>query len=572
MRIFTLFVLIITFQTLFAQSPSQISPSDFSTGTDLNANFEWSDNTGLAPNYSLEVWNCTPAVDNYELGNYRAEIFTNALGSEELSGITYCKNSNTLFAVSDNLALYEMTLNGVVIRTINLINFEDNEGIVFLYDQTFAIVEERAWQVVFAEITPTTTSLDRNALSRVNLSGNGIVTGNNNGMEGISYDPETNKMFIVEETNPNPRMFEFNLPSSLSGNLSPSIVMENPLLADDYAGLHFLGTTNGSDCRNSSDHFLLLSHESQMVYEVDRNGNLFSSLDLGPNGANNTLSSSGISQAEGVTMDDDGNIYVLGEDNEFYKFSNPNPSDPNLLGTFSTYQVNVDNVSEFTAPNGVLDPSATYCWRIRNENAPLNVWSDFTSFCTDNSRVLPLELIEFSATLKEDKVELVWQTLAEFDMAHFTLEHSIDGLDFHELKQVDPKGQNNNLETYVTYDNSPSTGVNYYRLKSHNIDGSYDVSEIRSVMFQLGGELFSIFPNPLHGVQAFNLSIKGFMPDQPIHINIYNQLGEIIIIDRILTSNPSQIVKKSYSDLSNGFYLLTLQQGDLISTKKLVVF
>ena len=67
-----------------------------------------------------------------------------------------------------------------------------------------------------------------------------------------------------------------------------------------------------------SGHTLMLSDESRLLVELDLQGKprSFISLFGGLNGLVH-----GIEQAEGVAMDGEGNIYVVGEPNRFYVFS-----------------------------------------------------------------------------------------------------------------------------------------------------------------------------------------------------------------------------------------------------------
>ena len=59
-----------------------------------------------------------------------------------------------------------------------------------------------------------------------------------------------------------------------------------------------------------------------MLLELDRSGHPISFLSL--TGGLNGLEQ-GIKQAEGVTMDEEGNIYIVAEPNLFYMFSKPAP-------------------------------------------------------------------------------------------------------------------------------------------------------------------------------------------------------------------------------------------------------
>jgi len=81
------------------------------------------------------------------------------------------------------------------------------------------------------------------------------------------------------------------------------------LFMDDLSGLHFDPVTR---------HLLFLSDEAKLVSEVSLDGKTISFLEL-------EKSFSGLKddvpQAEGIAMDDAGNIYICSEPNLFYVFS-----------------------------------------------------------------------------------------------------------------------------------------------------------------------------------------------------------------------------------------------------------
>ncbi len=76
----------------------------------------------------------------------------------------------------------------------------------------------------------------------------------------------------------------------------------------DFSGLHF---------DNNTRHLLFLSHESNLVAEVSLDGIQvsFAELEKGFLGLKKD-----IPQAEGVTMDNNGNLYIVSEPNLFYSF------------------------------------------------------------------------------------------------------------------------------------------------------------------------------------------------------------------------------------------------------------
>ena len=79
----------------------------------------------------------------------------------------------------------------------------------------------------------------------------------------------------------------------------------------DLSSLHYDSRTG---------HLLALSDESRLVVEVDAKGEPISSLSLLP-GQQGLKDSA--PQAEGITMDENGTLYLTSEPNLFYRFSKP---------------------------------------------------------------------------------------------------------------------------------------------------------------------------------------------------------------------------------------------------------
>lgn len=541
---------------LFCQTPS--SPTPNSTDVVLNPTLTWSDNTGLPANYTLEVWECAAPVNHYQLDNYFESLYSNPNGVE-LSGMTYSSATNSQFVVSDGLFVYEMSLTGVTLRTIPLNGFGDTESIVHIENNTFGIIEERLWEIVFVTIDASTTSINKANFPKVTLTHPSIIYGDNTGMEASGYDPSTNKIFILEEKIPSPRIFEFIIPTSFSGNVTPLAIHDDPFGYSDYAGLHYLGKTEGSDCLGADDHFLLLSQENFVVIEADINGTVYGTIDLTAGGANGTLGST-IPQAEGVTMDRNRNIYVVGEDNDYYRFSITNPAAPMFSGSTPVYSITVNSATH-TLPSNTLNPNQLYCWRIKNDNNMPEQWSSVAPFCTGSSNALPIELTYFKAYLENHKVDILWETASEFNHDFFSIEKSNNGIDFHEIHQTPGKGSISSSEQYHFTDQQPVLGLNYYRLKSFAIDGSYALSEIQVVEYDDRQQYIVISPNPSALNTDLNIVLTGFEASKEIVLQIFDTQGRLVNMEQIQGSQDKIFLNRNYPFSKSGLYFFKAVQG-----------
>ena len=233
----------------------------------------------------------------------------------DLSGITYNPLANTLFMVQNgDPTVYETDLSGNVLREIELKNFEDTEGIVHITGTRFAVVEERRGKVIFFDISSNTNSVNYNNTDKVTLASSLGPWGGNTGLEGITYYPLAAKILTVKEKTPK-RYYDFSMPTSFPVTLSASEVgvvcdlTQNPFGFSDVAGIHHLGLSGATD-PTTGTHTLLLSEENRVLVEVDADCHEIS-----------RLSFSYINQPEGVTMDNNGTIYIVAEPNELYVFN-----------------------------------------------------------------------------------------------------------------------------------------------------------------------------------------------------------------------------------------------------------
>jgi len=263
--------------------------------------------------FSAEIEACAPSVRlcAYDLTS------TITIGNipDDLSGITYNTSTNTLFMVENgDETVYETDLSGNVLRVIDLVGFADTEDIVYIGGTRYAVVEEGRGRVVFFDIFANTNSVNYNNTDQVQLPSALGPWGNNQGLEGITYYPLAARILTIKEKTPR-GFYAFTTPSSFPITLSTSDtdivcdLTQNSFDFSDVAAVHHMGLS-GANNPTTGTYTLLLSQESKALVEVDANCNEIS-----------RLSFSYINQPEGVTMDNNGTIYIVGEPNELYIFN-----------------------------------------------------------------------------------------------------------------------------------------------------------------------------------------------------------------------------------------------------------
>lgn len=230
--------------------------------------------------------------------------------SDDLSALTYDPQSKTLFSLTNQREkLVQLSLDGKVLRTIPLSGFDDPEAVEYVGPGTFVVADERNLRLHLIKVGDDTRAIDAAHGRQLTLEGD---SGGNKGLEGSAYDPSTDTLFLAKERDPL-QIFEVN-GFTRDGQAGQASVMANPardggLFVSDLSSLFFHAPTG---------HLFALSDESGVLLELDEHGQPVSSLSLseGEHGLDED-----VPQAEGVTMDAEGNIYLVSEPNLFYVFS-----------------------------------------------------------------------------------------------------------------------------------------------------------------------------------------------------------------------------------------------------------
>jgi hypothetical protein len=96
---------------------------------------------------------------------------------------------------------------------------------------------------------------------------------------------------------------------------------------------------------------------------------------------------------------------------------------------------------------------------------------------------LPVEWGAIEAFPSEKKVEIKWTTLAEINNDYFEIERSYDGFQWTVIGRTKAIGISNQLTDYKYYDYFPKKGINYYRIRQTDFNGTTELSKTIAVRF-----------------------------------------------------------------------------------------
>ena len=205
-------------------------------------------------------------------------------------------------------------------------------------------------------------------------------------------------------------------------------------------------------------------------------------------------------------------------------------------------------------------------------NSPVTSFGIFTLGTTGTANALPVELMNFDATIVDDKVQLDWKTASEINNDYFTIERGADGEYFEAIGTVAGVGNTTNLSTYQFIDEAPLAGTSFYRLRQTDYDGQFKIYDPVSVSFKGMNMDFivqSVGPNPFSN----QLRIDYFSPENSELVLVLSGLdGSLTFTDRIsVYAGNGSYTTGQLPDMSSGVYILKLMKGEaVLETRKLV--
>jgi uncharacterized protein YjiK len=229
-------------------------------------------------------------------------------GVKNASGLAWNPDTRTVFLVMNKpKRLVELTPDGKKKRVISLSGFNDTEGVCYLGEGNFAVAEEKRRKLVVFKVTDDATEIKYPTESSACID---PEPAGNSGLEGVAYDPAARVFFGVKEKDPRRvyRVSRGEVEKGKSDCSNPWDAEKDELRLKDQSDIFFHPGTG---------HLLVLSHESFCLVECTLEGKEISRLKL-------TAGSAGLEkdvpQAEGVTMDGQGTLYLCSERNLFYVF------------------------------------------------------------------------------------------------------------------------------------------------------------------------------------------------------------------------------------------------------------
>lgn len=253
------------------------------------------------------------ATSSLRLKDYHVEIDGLAIPElSDASDLTYNPATDTLFTVlNQSPYIVELSKRGEVLRKIFVEDVGDMEGITHVADNRFVIADEGDNRLIKIELPHDGDIVQTRDAAQLKL---GMDARGNQNIEGVSWDSHQRRLLVVKEKNPK-RLMEVRGFIDLKPDEPANLSILN--LDTSKKAVRAMRDLSSVAYHDDSGHLLLLSDESRLLKEYDRQGRAIGAMALwkGFHGLRRH-----VPQAEGIAVGPDNRIYIMSEPNLLYVF------------------------------------------------------------------------------------------------------------------------------------------------------------------------------------------------------------------------------------------------------------
>lgn len=269
------------------------------------------------------------------------------------------------------------------------------------------------------------------------------------------------------------------------------------------------------------------------------------------------LQNTNLSIANSGQLDIGGDVYVTGSPNQLTVVGNMTVAG-DMDVSQSGLNVTVNSPGILTV-DGTLDIGPNTILGEGTIDAGIIVCTD--GVCNDQitPKILPIELIFFSAIVEGIYVVFTWETASELNNDYFTIEQSFNTVDFYPVARIQGAGTVDYNQHYSYTSTQSKYGLQYFRLSQTDYDGTQSSSNIISVVVGKRDEFL------LQTNDYFLIDCS--VVDNPVSLEIYNINGSMIDY----YAQPKGFISVSVSDFRPGIYFIQLSGKTVITNKISVI-
>ncbi|MEL7247967.1 MAG: T9SS type A sorting domain-containing protein [Bacteroidota bacterium] len=240
-------------------------------------------------------------------------------------------------------------------------------------------------------------------------------------------------------------------------------------------------------------------------------------------------------------------------------------------GTLTASATPTSNTQTFTIPGQSSGTTVTYY--LFSTTLPQGTLSGdgsltdlATIYISNNSgsnfaASFPVEFADIQIGKKASGHQLQFSTASETNNSHFEIERSTDSRQWRKLGSIAGAGTTQAKQDYTFFDAQPALGLNYYRIKQVDFDGTFSYSNIVSANWA-DKPIITLYPNPAH--EQVQINGLGSMEEEVI-VEVLDLRGKVML---------RQVWNQANIDLQNvpaGLYVLQLSTASGLLTQERII-
>lgn len=177
--------------------------------------------------------------------------------------------------------------------------------------------------------------------------------------------------------------------------------------------------------------------------------------------------------------------------------------------------------------------------------------------------ILPVTLLEFTATPISKIVHLKWSTTHEQNNKGFAVERAdIQQANFKKIGWINSKESGSAINNYEFVDKEVAAGAKYYyRLKQIDMNERHKYSDVRTATLEKQDQkaAFRIMPNPVR--QELNVYFNSTVHPETVLLKVVDAKGAVVVTRNHLMEKNSG-VRINVSNLAKGYYVLIAEKNN----------
>lgn len=183
---------------------------------------------------------------------------------------------------------------------------------------------------------------------------------------------------------------------------------------------------------------------------------------------------------------------------------------------------------------------------------------------------LPVSFLGVNAKQKGTGVNIEWATSFESNNKYFEVERSGDGgYTWSAAARVNSQGNSTTKRDYTAFDAKPQLGVNYYRIRQVDFDGTSKFSNTVAVKVSIDKTSGTVLANPFTN----NITVD-FLSNhnQVLQATLFDNSGRKVVKQQITLNGGASRQNINASQLQKGVYILQVvdENGNIIISNKLI--